>query len=302
MSQVQRREVLRSAVGIAGLVGAGALGGADPVGATGRSPGDRRGTPRRAWTWRVRLVFLSHVNDPAVTNVFPGDPEFTLETVNTIPEDGFYMQYVREAEHTGSHWGAPAPLPGGRPDGRPARPGRPVPAGREDRHQGKAAASADYAPPSPTSRTFERRHGPIPSRRPSSCGPAGRTGGAPAYPNFDSDGVLHQPGFGIEAAEWLVDHGKLGKRGSLGTDTFRPTSASTTRSPCRRCCSTGTASAWRTWPTSRRCRPPALGAGGGPDQPRRLGLDRHDLRGATTPPVTRAAWASCGTSRSISGR
>ena len=45
-------------------------------------------------------MFLSDVNDPAVTNVFPGDPEFTLETINTIPEDRFYMQYVREAEHT----------------------------------------------------------------------------------------------------------------------------------------------------------------------------------------------------------
>src|SRR5512139_1253982 len=56
---------------------------------------------------RLRLVFLSHVNDPATTSIFPGDPEFTLETIATVPVDGFYMQYVREGEHTGTHWGSP---------------------------------------------------------------------------------------------------------------------------------------------------------------------------------------------------
>src|SRR5262245_12064249 len=56
---------------------------------------------------QLRLVFLSHVNDPAKTSIFPGDPEFTLETVATVPVDGFYMQYVREGEHTGTHWGSP---------------------------------------------------------------------------------------------------------------------------------------------------------------------------------------------------
>ena len=29
----------------------------------------------------VRLVSLSHVNDPATTNIYPGDPPFELETV-----------------------------------------------------------------------------------------------------------------------------------------------------------------------------------------------------------------------------
>ena len=33
-----------------------------------------------------RVVFLSHVNDPARTPVFPGDPEFTLTTAFTVPD------------------------------------------------------------------------------------------------------------------------------------------------------------------------------------------------------------------------
>lgn len=214
--------MLRSAVGIAGLVGAGAFRGPDPVGATGRAPGDQTDGHRPGPDLTgVRLVFLSHVNDPAVTNVFPGDPEFTLETVNTIPEDGFYMQYVREAEHTGSHWGAPAHFQEGGLTADQLDPGDLfLPAVKID-IRAKAARNADYALTVADLEAFERRHGPIPRQ----AAVILWTGwedrwGTPAYPNFDADGVLHQPGFGIEAAQWLVDHGKLGKRGSLGTDTF----------------------------------------------------------------------------------
>ena len=44
------------------------------------------------------MVFLSHVNDPATTPGFPGDPAFTLSTPFTVPEDGFYLQYVKEGD------------------------------------------------------------------------------------------------------------------------------------------------------------------------------------------------------------
>ncbi|MFI2637102.1 cyclase family protein, partial [Streptomyces collinus] len=57
---------------------------------------------------QLSVVSLSHVNDPATTPVFPGDPEFTLDTAATIADDGYYLQYVKEGEHTGTHWGAPA--------------------------------------------------------------------------------------------------------------------------------------------------------------------------------------------------
>ena len=52
-------------------------------------------------------VSLSHTNSPARSPLFPGDPVFTLTTVNTVAEDGYYMQYVREGEHTGTHYSAP---------------------------------------------------------------------------------------------------------------------------------------------------------------------------------------------------
>ena len=48
-----------------------------------------------------QVVFLSHVNDPAVIPGFPGDPTFSLHTSFTVAKDGFYLQYVKEGEHTG---------------------------------------------------------------------------------------------------------------------------------------------------------------------------------------------------------
>ena len=50
---------------------------------------------RQAGPGRPRLISLSHVNDPAMTNVYPGDPPFELETVATI-EDERILPAVRQ--------------------------------------------------------------------------------------------------------------------------------------------------------------------------------------------------------------
>src|SRR5689334_20549206 len=92
---MRRRHVMTA--GIGAMIGAGLL--SDQADA---ASGDVMSLLRG-----VRLVNLSHLNDPATTSGFPGDPEFTLETPFTIPADGFYLQYVKEGEHTGTHWGAP---------------------------------------------------------------------------------------------------------------------------------------------------------------------------------------------------
>ncbi|MDT5039380.1 MAG: hypothetical protein QOE51_365, partial [Actinoplanes sp.] len=89
----------------AGVV-AGATGGASAAGASARS-----GSPLGG----LRLVSLSHVNDPATTLQFPGDPAFELETIATIENDGYHLQFVREGEHTGTHWGAPGHFNAGEP-------------------------------------------------------------------------------------------------------------------------------------------------------------------------------------------
>src|SRR3954464_10245578 len=88
------------------MMGAAAAGLAGAVaGIPGGEPAMAHGRPFPLG--RLKLISLSHINDPATTNVFPGDPPFTLETIATIPDDGYFLQFVREGEHTGTHWGAP---------------------------------------------------------------------------------------------------------------------------------------------------------------------------------------------------
>ncbi|HEY8546156.1 MAG TPA: cyclase family protein [Acidimicrobiales bacterium] len=214
---MERRQLMRTAAaGVAGMVGATVLDPGDATGATPRPP-------RRNPLADLRLVNLSHVNDPATTTLFPGDPEFRLETMATVPEDGFYMQYVMEGEHTGTHWGAPAHFEEG---GLTADQLDPMdlylPAVKIDIRD-KAAANADYALTVDDLKAWERRHGRIPD----GAAVILWTGwedkwGTPAYANLDADGVVHQPAFSPAAVEWLISTGRLGKRGALGTDTFGP--------------------------------------------------------------------------------
>jgi len=200
-----------AAAGVAGMVGAQVLDRGDIAGAApaGRGLGG------------IRLASLAHVNDPATTTLFPGDPAFELETIATIPVDGFYMNFVREGEHTGTHWGAPGHFEEG---GLLADQLDPMdlylPAVKID-IRAKAARNADYGLTVNDLRAWERRYGRIPT----GAAVILWTGwedkwGTDAYANLDGDGVIHQPGFLPEAVHWLVDNGRLATRGSLGTDTF----------------------------------------------------------------------------------
>jgi kynurenine formamidase len=215
MRLVERRELMRAAAaGVAGMVGGQMIdvGGAGAASERGRHPFDLS---------TLRLVNLSHVNDPATTTLFPGDEAFELETMATVPVDGFYMQYVREGEHTGTHWGAPGHFQeGGLLADQLDLADLFLPAVKIDVRR-KAAADADYGVTVADVKAWERRNGRIPS------GAAvvfwfGWEGkwGTDAYANLDADGVIHQPGVLPETVQWLIDHGRLAERGSIGTDTF----------------------------------------------------------------------------------
>ncbi|BFU44540.1 cyclase family protein [Krasilnikovia sp. MM14-A1004] len=172
---------------------------------------------------RITLVSLSHVNDPATTCVFPGDPPFTVETVATIADDGYHLQYVREGEHTGTHWGAPGHFTAGEALADELDPNDLLlPAVRIDMRQ-RCADDPDYALTVADLRDFEHAHGRIPDGAAVIMwtGWESRWGTDDFY-RYDADGVMHQPGFSVAALQWLVDTGRLGRNGALGTDTFGP--------------------------------------------------------------------------------
>jgi kynurenine formamidase len=173
--------------------------------------------------WSLDLISLSHVNDPATTNVYPGDPAFELETVASIENDGFHLQFVRQGEHTGTHWGAPGHFTAGAALADELDLADLfLPAVKID-VRSRCARDADFALSVADLEAWELRHGRIPDESMVILW----TGwdarwGTDAYFNFDADGVMHQPGFGLEAVRWLVETGRLGHRGGTGTDTFGP--------------------------------------------------------------------------------
>jgi kynurenine formamidase len=208
---------MMGAAAVAGL--AGVVAGGTPANAGGANAG---GKPFPLD--RLGLVSLSHINDPATTNVFPGDPPFELETIATIENDGYFLQYVREGEHTNTHWGAPGHFNAGQPladelDLEDLF----LPAVKIDvRH--KVGNNGDYALTIQDIKDWEKQHGRIPDESMVIMwtGWEYRWSNPTAFYNKDADDVMHQPGFSLDAANWLIDTGRLGYRGGTGIDTFGP--------------------------------------------------------------------------------
>jgi kynurenine formamidase len=192
------------------------------------APGAGASAPSPTLPGFRKVVFLSHVNDPATTPGFPGDPAFTLTTAFTVPADGFYLQDVKEGEHTGSHWGAPCHF---HTDERCAdqldpadlvRPAVVVDVRAEVRR------NVDYQVTVGDLQAWEARYG----RMPAGAAVIAWTGcdrfwsakqtGRNYYNCGSGRPGLHQPGFSLQAVRWLIDRGVLGRQGALGTDTFGP--------------------------------------------------------------------------------
>ncbi|TSE00016.1 cyclase family protein [Skermania sp. ID1734] len=160
-----------------------------------------------------RLINLSHVNDPATTSLFPGDPEFRLQPVADFATEGYWLQYVQQGEHTGTHWGAPAHFdPAGLTADRLDVEDLCLPAVKIDIR----GCAADYALTVDDLSAWERQHGRIPQQAAIIL----RTGWENHW-GTDAFGTVH-PGFGVDAVRWLLDTGRLGRRGALGTDAFSP--------------------------------------------------------------------------------
>lgn len=174
-------------------------------------------------------VLLSHVNNPGKTPGFPGDPVFRIQTTFTVDRDGYYLRYVHEGEHTGTHYSAPCHFHVGEICApKLTAEDLVLPAVVLDVRE-QVADDADYAITVADLEAWEAEHGPMPSE----AAVLALTGcdaywGASAakdegtYYNCGTRGAFHQPGFSLEAVEWLIDRGVLGERGALGTDTFGP--------------------------------------------------------------------------------
>lgn len=164
----------------------------------------------------LRAVDLSQTIGPA-TVMWPGAPAPVLETVLTVAHDGFYNRLVTFVEHTSTHFDAPCHMVEGTESvdqigvERLVRPLAVIDISADVGTNADATLSLDQV------RSFEVRHGRIPSRAAVFL----RTG----WELFSDDpvryanagGALKFPGFGPEAARFLVEERNVA---GLGTDTL----------------------------------------------------------------------------------
>jgi kynurenine formamidase len=150
--------------------------------------------------------------------------------VFTVPEDGFYLEVVREGMHTGTHYSAPCHF---HRNGRCADELSPadlvLPAVVIDVRE-EVAADPDHVVTTADLMAWEEEFGQMPEGAAvllwTGCDAFWAEGDADGEPNYYNCGSglsgVHQPGFSRNAVKWLIETGVLGERGALGTDTFGP--------------------------------------------------------------------------------
>ena len=169
-----------------------------------------------------RIVSLSQPLHPAMPQ-WPGDPPLEWQTVADWETEGYFLRRFTMGEHSGTHANAPAAFhPGG--VGIDAYPPESLIAPAVVIEvRAAAAANPDYTLTLADLRAWERRQGIIPAGSVVLLftGWADKWDDPAAYlgltadPGMESDG-LHFPGFGLEAAQWLLRERDIA---GLGIDT-----------------------------------------------------------------------------------
>jgi kynurenine formamidase len=166
------------------------------------------------------VVDLTHTLGPKTPNFeLSAKPAFQAKTVATIEKDKYFARVICLPEHFGTHLDAPAHFARGMwtveqiPAERLVAPLAVVDV------SGKAAANPDYQLSVEDIAAWEHSHGPIPQGAVviMRSGWSSRWSSVKAYRNADGKGVMHFPGYSLEAAQFLVE----GRRViGLGIDTL----------------------------------------------------------------------------------
>jgi kynurenine formamidase len=181
-----------------------------------------------------KVVFLSHVNNPRTTPLFPGDPTFWIHTAFTVREDGYYLEVVHEGTHTGTHYSAPCHFHNGAACADDLRPSDLIlPAVVIDIRK-EVVKDPDHVVGVAELKAWQQQHGQMPQGAAvlldTGCSKYWADGDVNGEPNYYNCGSglrgNHQPGFSRNAVKWLIRQGILGKTGATGTDTFGPDPAS----------------------------------------------------------------------------
>jgi kynurenine formamidase len=166
------------------------------------------------------VVDLTHtLNGNIPTYDLTTDPPYQARTVATIAKDKYFARTISVPEHFGTHIDAPAHFVAGLWTVDQIPPERLVAPLAVLDVSNQAARNADYLISVEDIAHWEQLHGQIPLGAvvAARTGWASRWNSAKRYRNADAKGVLHFPGFSLDAAKFLLEGRKVV---GLGIDTL----------------------------------------------------------------------------------
>jgi kynurenine formamidase len=160
------------------------------------------------------------LTQPLSTSIplWPGDPEFEVEAWASYEKDGYFINRFSIGEHSGTHWGTPNTFIEGARSADQIKPEELVLPAVVIDIRDTAANDVDYRLSVDDVKAWEAENGEIPAGSVVILftGWQDKWDDPKAFLNADADEVLHWPGFGAEAAQFLVTERKIK---ALGTDT-----------------------------------------------------------------------------------
>ena len=164
----------------------------------------------------LRAVDLTQPLGPD-TVMWPGAPAPVFETVLTVADDGFYNRLVTFVEHTSTHFDAPNHMVEGTESVDQIGPERLVRPLAVIDIAGEVGDDPDAALGLDQVVAFEARHGRVPDGAAVFLRTGWEAFNTDAVRYMNKGGALRFPGFGPEAARFLVEERHVA---GLGTDTL----------------------------------------------------------------------------------
>lgn len=157
-----------------------------------------------------QVVDLTHTLGEGFPTYF-GEKQLEIEPMFSFAENGFNINRWHVVEHTGTHLDAPFHFSKDGPSAAEIDPGQLVVPLAVIDVKAKAEANADYQVSVADLEAWEEANGPLPS---GGC-VAMNSGwdkhvGTDMFRNADKSGVMHFPGFHIEATQALMARGVVG--------------------------------------------------------------------------------------------
>ena len=149
---------------------------------------------------------------------WPGDPSVEFETVADIGKDGYFLRRFTMGEHSGTHLSAPSSFGHDAPGHQGFSPRDLVRPAIVIDMVARAEANRDYALTMNDVLDWESDHSPVPEGSVAllRTGWHARWNTPGEYLGGCANGELHFPGFGLDAAQLLVEGRNIA---GIGTDT-----------------------------------------------------------------------------------